>query len=240
VSDYQLDHDERALIDVATIPDEIDREHVFGYLGVFDSADEAHDAVYELLPESKKVDLDLLHRLQHKDVVLDVEQYGFKGDILDYQFLQRDGVGVVPPELDFSVENQTEKTIYVTCFTYQHTPRTPSWRFDKTPIIKLDPGESSLIDVDTISKKYDRMYMRGHLGVFDNPTDAEGATYELLEPTHKVGIGLLANLSHKKVVIHIQQYGIKGDFIDYTIHPTRTKQLSSLEELDPAHHEAWH
>jgi len=236
---YQLDHGEKITVDVDTIADEPDRKHVFGYLGLFDSYQEADDAIYELLDEEKTVDLDLLYKLKNQTVVLNVEKYGFKGELLNYDFVKKDGMLVEVPELDFVVENQSGRTLYITCFVYQQKPRHIPWRFDKTPVIKLEPGEEGIIDVDPILHRYDRKYTRGHLGVFDTFVDAEHATYEMLAPEHKVGLGPLDKYAHKKIILHIEQYGVKGDLVDYAIKKTKHKKLSTLEDLDPHHHKIW-
>ena len=218
---HKLENNEQVIIDIDSIPDQIDRENVFGYLAVFDSYEQADEAIYELLDGKTTIDLDLLHKLKNKRVVIGVEQYGFKGEKLDpnIETITREKEEIPIPELDFYVENQTENPLYVTCFVYQRKETRPTWRFDKTPVVRIEPGGQALVDVDTIVAKYDRIYVRGHLGVFGvhEKKEAEESTYELLAPKNKVKLGSLAALKGKRITLTAEKYGVLGDSIDYTI-----------------------
>jgi len=221
---YTVKDNQKITIDIDTIPDAIDRKNVYGYLATFTDPEKAEEATLELVHDDEKIDLDLLYKLKDKTVVLEIEKYGFKGKRIDYHSAptKHDGEKKIP-ELDFIVENQTEKTIYVTAFVYQLKKNLPVWQFDKTPVVRIESGKSTLIDVDTIASDYNRMYVRGYLGIFDESEkeQAESITYELLEPQHKVKLGALFALKNKKVVLSIEQYGVVGDTIDYTIKPIR-------------------
>lgn len=216
---YKIEPKQIVTIDVDTIMDKQDRENVYGYLAVFNNRKKAKDAIYELLDDKFKIDLDLLYKLKDHKVIVGVETYGFKGEILDYDFVPIKEDGVRYPELDFVVENQTGKPVYVTCFAYQIKEDQPVWKYNKTKVKKIKPYGMAIMDVDTIIKPYDRVYMRGYLGVFKNKQQAKDATFELLNPRNKVRIGRLAALKNKKVILEVEQYGIKGESIDFSVHP---------------------
>ncbi len=218
---YELANGQHATIDIDTIPDIIDRDTVYGYLAIFSSRDAAEKAIYELLDSRFKIDLDLVTNLKGKTVVLGVERYGFKGEILDHDFVKQQRVDGTTPELDFAIGNNLGTAVYVTCFVYQRKEDRAVWRYDKTPVIRLEPGQTSMIDVDTIASKYDRGYMRGVLGVFpgDQEKEAHEVTYELLEPENKIRLGQLSDLSGKKLELKVEQYGIMGGVVDYTVKP---------------------
>lgn len=240
---YKLEDNQTAIIDLDTIPDEQDRNNVFGYLGVFNDEKTAQDATYELTDDHYLLDLDLVSQLQGKKVTLEIEKYGKKGEFFEYDFVQIKGTeNHVPPELDFSVENKTGKPILVTCFVYEKKAKgrwiaatetkddMSVWRFDKTPIIRLEPDQIGIIDVDTITGDRDRNYMRGYLAVFDvdEQDEIEKATYELLDSKHKLHLGELSYLKNKKVVIDIEKYGIMEDFIDFTIKPVKKIDFTTI------------
>jgi hypothetical protein len=231
---YELKNHEAAIIDIDTIPDKVGRKHVFGTLAVFNTKQEADDAIYELTDDSLKVDLDVLYKLKHKKVVIGIERYGFKGERIDYEFIKKFVPKETVPELDFVIKNNTNKTTYMTCFIYQRKGANPVWGFDKTPVVRLEPGQQTLIDVDTIASSYDRQYMRGYLGVFDEDEEqkAKEVTYELLPVRNKVKLGALFALKNKQVIIEPEKYGIIGDIIDYTIKPIRRIDFTKVAEPD--------
>ncbi len=218
---YELEDGQRATIDVETIPDLIDKDNVYAYLALFSSRNAAEKAIYELLDSKFKIDLDLLSKLKGKRVVLGVERYGFKGEVLDFDLVEKLGLQAGIPELDFVVQNNLGSPVHVACFVYQRKEDSPVWRYDKTPVIHLEPGEVSLIDIDTIAERYDREFMRGVLAVFpdDQAKNAHEVTYELLEPENKIKLGKLIDLSGRKLSLEIEKYGILGDIVDYTVKP---------------------
>ena len=240
---YTIDSGKILTIDIDTIPDEQDRNNVFGYLGVFNTEQEAHDATYELTKDQNLLDLDLVYKLKGKRVTLEIEKYGYK-EFFDYDFVKKDTEKKSHPELDFAVENKTGKPIIVTCFVYEKKAKgrwVPTleekddmtvWRFDKTPLLRLMPDETGIIDVDTITSQYDRSYLRGYLAVFDMDEEdlAQRATYELLETKHKLHIGEpLAKLTHKTIVINVEKYGVAEDFIDFTIKPRHPIDFTKIK-----------
>ena len=91
-------------------------------------------------------------------------------------------------ELDFEVENKTGKTIYVTCFSYIQKEYTVRWRWDKSPVYKLDEGDSVVINVDTIEDDANREHTFGYLAVFSDEQKAHDSIYELTPDTKKIDL----------------------------------------------------
>ncbi|MBD3273519.1 hypothetical protein GF385_04190 [Candidatus Dependentiae bacterium] len=216
---YKLEKNQKATIDIDTIPDKEYKNHVYGALGIFNTQEEAESSTYELLKEKHRLDLDKLYKLKDKTVEIKIEKYGFKGDTLDLKITPKKNNF---RELDFFVENKTGKNLWICCFVYQKDD-TPIWKFDKTNLQLIKDGEIKIIDVDTIANKYNRVFTSGFLGVFDekNKTKAEKSTYELLQPKNKIALGKLAALKNKIVVIKIEKYGFKDDFLEIAIKPTK-------------------
>ena len=217
---YCLEPGEDSVINIDTIPDHYDRKETYGYLALFEDEEAAQDSTYENTDDCRKIDLDLLYLLQGKTVVIQVERYGFKGERFEPKILARERqlVEYPKPELDFIVENKTGKTLLVSCFVYEKKKDDPVWKFAKTPIITLKQGEAKFIDVDTIASSYDYNFIRGELAVFDEGEEEEihDITYELLKPENKIKLGALFALRNKKIVLEIERYGVKGDYINYT------------------------
>ena len=209
-------------IHIGTLSDKKDLMDIYGSLAVFTQKHDADKAIYELLPDHNKLDLDRIGSIGAKTIIVGVEKYGITGDIFDYDFVPLEGIEDVE-ELDFVVENQTGRDIYATAFVYQIKEDMPTWRYDKTPVVFIRKGGTEVIDVDTLIKKYDRKYMRGYLAVFDGTEkeDAYKSTYQLLKPHQKLKLGRLSALQDKKVIINDQKYGIMGDMIDFTIKKPR-------------------
>lgn len=241
---YKLEDNQTVTIDVDTIPDEQDRNHVFGYLAVFTNQKAAEDAIYELTDDRYLLELDLLIQLKGKTVTLTIEKYGAKGEYFEYDFVNKNHKNDKEiPELDFPIENKTGKPILVTCFAYEKKAKgrwiasleekddMSVWRFDKTPILKLMPDQIGVIDVDTILGNRDRTYMRGYLAVFDEDEEllAQQSTYELLETSRKLNLGELPRLKNKKVVVEIEKYGMMQDFIDFIIKPAKEIDFVNLK-----------
>lgn len=217
---YKLSKNQTTVIDIDTINDKEYRNHVYGALGVFNNLEEAKNSTYELLEEKHKLDLDRLYKLKNKTVKIGVEKYGFKGDTLDFEI---SGKKRKYRELDFVVENKTGKNLWVCSFVYQKKENMPVWIFDKTKVQLIKNNKHTVIDVDTIANKYNRVFTSGFLGVFDekDKEEAEKSTYELLKPKNKISLGKLAALKNKKIVLEIEKYGFKNDFLDISIKPTR-------------------
>ena len=217
---YKLSKNQTAFIDIDTINDKEHRDNVYGALGVFNNLEEAEDSTYELLSEKRKLDLDRLYKLKNKTVEIGVEKYGFKKDLLDFKITPDPKT---QRELDFVVENKTGHNLWICCFVYQKKEDMPVWRFDKTNVQLIKNNKSVIIDVDTITNKHNRVYTSGFLGIFDEKQkkEAEKSTYELLKPENKIGLGKLAGLRNKKIVLEIEKYGFENDFIDISIKPTK-------------------
>lgn len=231
---FKIDSYKSAIIDVTTIKDSLDRHGVYGYLGVFDTIEEALASTYELLPDIKKIDLDLLYKLKNKKVVIEVKRYGFKGISLSPSIEEKVKKETYVPELDFLIENQTGKNLYITCFLYQDKGELSTWSFVKSPVVFLRAGHTTFIDIQTTVAPYERSFLRGFLGVFDENQKelADNITYELLKPENKLRLGILKALAGHKVILVAEQYGIAGDMIDYTIKSLNhiTFGISSKEE----------
>lgn len=243
---YKIEDKTLITIDIPSIEDDLDRDNTFGYLAVFNTFEEADDAIYELLPDKNKIDLDILVHLSGKKVTIEIEKYG-KETFYEYDFTPtKPDEQKHIPELDFAVENKTGKTIHVVGFTFQKRAKgtwlaqktkevwsseddtrddMSTWRFDKLPLITLKPGEKGIMDVDTIIEKRDRNEVQGYLAIYDEDEleEAQNAIYELLPEEKKITLGKLsAGVAQKKVVITIDQYGTLGDIIDFKIQkPTR-------------------
>ncbi len=251
---YKIEDNNKVTIAMHPIEDEQDRTNTFGYLAVLDTQKAAEDAVYELLPDSNKIELDLLVHLKGKTVLLEVEKYGINGEFLEYDFVSKDKSGKINiPELDFIVENRTGKTILVTGFIFEKRAKgtwlaektkeawtapdesrddMSPWRFDKTPLITLKPGESGIIDVDTIIESRDRKDVQGFLAVFDEDErqQAEDAVYEQLPVQNKLQLGKLSLLKNKKIIIEIEKYGSGEDLIDFTVKPVTRIDFSTINK----------
>ena len=241
---YEVKSGESATIDIDVIPDEQDRMSVYGYLGVFGTKKEADQATFELMDDRNKLDLDLLVNLKGKKVTLDVKHYGFLGEFFDFDFVKKNDESTTneAPEVDFMVENNTGKTILITCFVYQKKAKgtwfaavdekddMEVWRFDKTEVLTLAPGQSKIVDVDTITEKRDRDYVRGYLAVYDEheAQKARDAIFELLPSRRKLYLGTLSLLKKKKIVIEVEEYGIAEDFIDFVMKPVQRIDFSKV------------
>lgn len=231
---YELIPGREVTMPLETFSDKRAVPDAYGVLGVFTSWDEAASAIYELTPDENKIDLDRLSKLNNKTILLGVEQYGIVGDIFDYSFIPNELESHTNvPELDFTVQNATGKPLLVTAFIYQKKDDMPIWRYDKSPVIRIEPGESGLIDVDTITNPYDRKYTRGYIAVFNANEEeiAHNATFQLLKPTQLLSVGLLSALRDRKVVLKNQKYGIMGDVIDFTIKKPRKIRFSKRENI---------
>ncbi len=120
-----------------------------------------------------------------------------------------------PKELDFEVANKTGKTVYITCFAYQRKRDFGNWRWDKSPVYKLEQGQVVAIDVDTIPDEQDRKYLFGYLGVFNDEQTALDATYELTDDRSLLDLDQLNKLKGKRVTLEIESYGFRGQFFEY-------------------------
>jgi len=240
---YTIAYNQTAMIKIPSIASDSDRESTFGYLGIFDTKEEADDSTYELAPDRNKLDLDLIAKLKNKKVILQTEKYGFKKRQFKFDFIDiKKKNEKKTPSLDFLVENLTHKTINICGFYYTKIAKgtwiaavdgkddMAIWHYDKTPVLQLKHGDSGHVVFDKIETNRDRQNVIGFLGVFDeNEKDiAEKATYELLSPQHKLPLGKLTEIANKKITLEIEQYGIQGDLIDYAIKPVKKIDWTSI------------
>lgn len=214
---------EQCLMEIDPVHSKDVEKSIYGYLAIFDTLDDAKQSTYQLLDDTRKLDLDLIQKIGDKTVVLEVERYGVQEQVFDYR-LSNDQIQELgfQPELDFFVENKTGKTVHVTCFVYeqqQDSVDSAVWKYSKTPIQTLEAGEIGVIDVASIRDKYESRYMRGALGVFDASEEqaAHNATFQLIPEKKKVKLDRLSALRGKKIVLTIEKYGSSGNFIDYVI-----------------------
>jgi hypothetical protein len=137
-----------------------------------------------------------------------------------------------PAELDFMVENKTGKTVYVSCFAWERKNPLGYWRWDKSPVYKIDDNASVIVDVDTIREKQDRDIVYGYLAIHADSKEAEDATFELLDDKKKLDLDLLVNLKGKKVTLSVEKYGFKGEFFEYDFLPSDDGKKKEVPELD--------
>lgn len=228
----KIDVNKKATMLIDAVPDESDRKEVYGILAVFDSAEEAEDATYELLDDNSKLDLDLLCQLKDKTVTIEVEKYGFKKEKFDYEFKKKSDSNHALSPLDFAVENQSGSPLYVVCFIYHPKEKKGQfdpWHYEKGAVVMLNPQETKMIPVPPVYDNYNRIYMQGILAIFEADEEklAQDCTYELLDNDRKLKLGRLTDLDNKKVTVGIERYGVVGDFIDYTIKPIQHPRLGS-------------
>lgn len=233
---YTINDDKTASIKIPSVAEDTDRDTTFGYLGIFDTKQEADDATYELTPDRNKLDLDVLAKLKGKKVALQTEKYGFKKPFIEFDFVDLKKKNQKKnSDLDFLVENATNKTIYVCSFCYMKKAKgtwiaavdgkddMSNWRYDKSPLLQLKHGETGYIDITSVDNHRDRENVIGFLSIFDEDEKeiAEKATYELLSPQHKIQLGRLKDIAHQKIILDIEQYGVQGDLIDYAVKPAK-------------------
>lgn len=219
---YTLEPGQETIVPISSIKNRRDRAHAFGALALFNSPEQAENAIYELLPDENKLDLDRLESHVGGVIEIGIESYGIAGNIFDYDFIPHHNESQNIPELDFVVGNTTGRDLYVAGFIYQRKDDDAVWRYDKTPVVFIKNGESAVIDVDTITDEYDRSYMRGYIGIFESHEKeiADASTFQLLDERRKVSLGVLYLLKNKKILLTSQKYGILGTHIDYTIKTT--------------------
>ena len=106
-----------------------------------------------------------------------------------------------PKELDFDVENLTGKTVYATCFAYMRKRINTNWSWRKSPICKIEHGQTKTIDIEYIPDVQDRNFTFGYLGLFNTEEDATKAIFELLPENKMLDLDLLIKLKGKKVTL---------------------------------------
>lgn len=221
---YMLKENESTTIKLDPIVNKDNRENIYGYLAVFDKEKDAINSTYELLEETKKLDLDRIYLLKNKTVKIGIEKYGFKGDLLSTNIsetkkskLPKSNKPV--PELDFYIKNRTGKKIYVVGFIYQKKVDSDVWYYDKTDTYQINDKETILMDIDTLNDKYNRVFARGFLGVFNEnqKEEAQKSTYETLPAGNKLALGTIAPLKGRVVVVQVEKYGMIDNFLEFAI-----------------------
>ena len=219
---YQLNPNESTVIKIDPIVNKINRNGIYGCIGVFDKKKDAIDSTYELLDESKRLDLDLLYLLKNKRIRIYIEKYGFKRDTIQKDIITDKEITepyLKKHELDFYIRNRIGETIYVVGFIYHKKVDGDTWRYDKTKVYKLKRSETTKIDLDTLKNKYNRVFARGFLGVFDKSQKdfAHKCTYETLPAKNKISIGNMSTLRERVVVIQVEKYGILGKIFEFAL-----------------------
>jgi len=205
----------------------------YGVLGLFTEYEKAENAIYELLPDENKIDLDRVNKLADKTVVIGLEKYGIAGDIFEYSMIPDNSPIKDTAPLDFTVENQTGKPVYVTAFIYEKKEDMPIWQYNKSPIVRIETGELGAVKVDAVLNTYDRRYTRGYLGVFEESERQEAfdCTFPLLKDHQRIDVGVLAALKNGNIVLKKQKYGIMGDVVDFVPKDTRKIALTKSENI---------
>jgi hypothetical protein len=140
-------------------------------------------------------------------------------------------------KLDFEVENQTGKTVYITCFSFIKKRPFSRWRWDKSPIYKIEDNKTVIVALPTIPDEEDRNNTYGYLGVFESQKEAIDSTFELLNDNQKIDLDIIAQLHNKKVTLQIEKYGLAGEFYDFDFKKidekaAKKKEIKKIPKLD--------
>ncbi|MFH1462035.1 MAG: hypothetical protein ABIF12_03760 [bacterium] len=180
----------------------------------------------KLANNSKQKDLELLpyeKRLLKKEKQLEKKSSTKKTSSL------KNNSSSSKKELDFNVKNKTGKTIYVACFSYINKRNFARWRWDKSPIYKLENNQSQIIDIDTIKDEINRKKIFGALGVFNTLQEAQDSTYELLSEKNRLDLDKLYKLQDKTVKIDVELYGFKKNFWEVSTAPDIAETINELD-----------
>jgi len=134
--------------------------------------------------------------------------------------------------IDFEVENKTGNTVYVACFSYMKKHTFERWRWNKSPVYKIDDDQKTTIKLPPIDDEQDRENTFGYLAVYKEAQGADDATYELLPDSNKLALDLLVHLKGKKVVLEVEKYGFKDDFFEYDFVRKDQKSATTPPSLD--------
>jgi len=213
----ELEADHQALLDFGSLANAEDATAIFGNICVFDSYEDAVVSTSETAPDHRMIDLDIISNLNHKSIALTSSIYGIKGERFSYRIISSETVLELAP-LDYVVANESAEPIIVTSFLYgrdQDLDFFSVWRFSKSDVYEIQPGQHAHIKVEKYTNAYDRKNVKGYLGVF-KPSElkkAENAVYELLKPAQKFSLGRLSALDKKQVVVSEAAYGLNKKFI---------------------------
>jgi len=131
-------------------------------------------------------------------------------------------------KLDFTAENTTQNTLYVTCFYYTKAPYATRWSWEKSPVYQLIPKEQTIINITAIPSEDNYPDVYGYLGIFKNIEDADDAIFETTSENEKIDIGQLYNLKGKKISINDKAYGTSR-FYDFLLNPIKGKEYPKLD-----------
>lgn len=118
-------------------------------------------------------------------------------------------------DLTFFVHNVSGTTLYVSCFSYLKLHRFNRWRWRKSEVKEIKPGEKISCVTRILEDPKDFGNIFGALAVFSQRQDAEAATYELLRDENKLDLDLLIDIENKTVVVGVERYGFREPFFDY-------------------------
>jgi hypothetical protein len=213
---FELDENQVCSVNLGAVPTDEDALSVFGNLCVFDSYEEALNATVELTSHEHKIELDVLANLIGKKIAVQSRTYGIMGEQLFYSVIDPHEKPALTP-LDFMVANNTAEPILVTSFLYgrdQTIEFFAPWRFSKSSVYEIQPGQRQLIAVEKYDNEYDRINVKGFLGVFEKKDvkEAVNSVYELLSPKQKISLGKVSNLAGKQVVVNREAYGSDSHF----------------------------
>lgn len=137
-----------------------------------------------------------------------------------------------PNTLSFKVKNNSGRRLWVTCFSYLQKQSYSSWRWDKSPILMLEAGETNLVQIDAVYSKDIEKSIFGYLGIFKSLTEAESATYQLLPDAQKLDLDLIYKIGENTVTIDVERYGAEGELFDYQLTGKQMQQLGYQPEID--------
>lgn len=225
LTSLELEQGQQGLVDVGALASQDDAETVFGALRLCATKEEAAAATYELSQDHERVDVGLFSVLNKKTVILRASQYGVEGERISYEVSPSKWTKTLPP-LDFAVINTHSEPVFLAAFFYgkeQDSDPFRAWRFTKSPVYELKPGQSTVVKVETIKDPYDWQNIKGYLSVFkqNEKLKAQNATYELLLPSEKIALGPLSQLAGKQVALVSRLYGTETVFDFSTTLPAR-------------------
>jgi len=129
--------------------------------------------------------------------------------------------------IDFEVENKTGKTIYVTCFSYVKRRDFSRWKWEKSDVYCIEDNAHAIIGLEKIDDEQDRKNVLGYLAVCNTAQEAQDTTYELLKEEQQIDLDEISKLHGKKVVITVEKYGMKGEFLEYDFIDKTDKKKAS-------------
>lgn len=229
---YELPPKKSVVIDIDTFFDKNERDNIYGWLGVFESALDADVATFASAPDQSKISLGRLAMLKRRigrsireqEVVLFTDLYGFKGERIEYRLEPRRPLKhKFEPSLDFWVENKTGDPIMVNCFVYEHQKALGVWDHDSTDIVAVAPNERKRIEVDKVGSKYDWSHEHGHLGIYVHDAQLE-----------ELGQGI-AELTPKEPLITPPDTAETATHLDTSNQTPESMEKITFELLSPSH-----